>query len=112
MNYGKEIFNQLTTLAPTPVLWSWGASKFQTFKTGQIDGIGEEYLGGLVFYVRGNNHKGHVFITLAGSDTYTITLGHLKRGTVKPKKQVTDVYFDEMVDTIDGLVERIADYQY
>jgi len=112
MNYGKTIFEQLKAMTPTPVLWSWGASKFQTFKTDQVKGIGEDYLGGLVFYVRGHKHKGHVFVTLAGNDTYTITLGHLKRGNVKPKEQVKEVYFDEMVDIIDGLVERQDNYAF
>jgi len=112
MNVGKTIFEQIKMLAPRPVLWSWGASKFQVFKENQIKGIGEDYLGGLVFYARGFKHKGHVFVTLAGSDTYTVTIGHLRRGTVKPKKQVKEVYFDELVDTIDTLIEKQPNYAF
>jgi hypothetical protein len=112
MNYSKEILNQLLTLTPRPVLWSWGASKFQSVKGNQLEGIGEDYLAGLIFYVRGMKHKGHVFITLAGNDTYTVSIGHLRRLKFNVKKQEKDVYFDELYQVIDELIERQEHYAF
>ena len=112
MEIGKEIFAQIKHLTPQPVLWSWGASKFQAFKENQIEGIGEYYLGGLVFYVRGAKHKGHVVVTLAGNDTYTVSIGHLKKRAIMPKKQVKEVYFDMLPDIIDGLIEKQDHYSF
>lgn len=112
MNVGKTIYQQLRTLTLAPVFMSWGASKFQTFEQDQINGIGEFNQGGLIFYVRGAKHKGHVVVTLAGNDTYTITLGHLKNRTINPKKQFKNVYFDEMSDIIDDAIEKQNYYQY
>jgi len=109
---GKTIFTQLKALTPSAVFWSWGASSFKTIPSNYIEGLGHEYEGGLMFYVRGHHHKGHVLITLAYDDTYTITLGHVKKGTIKPKKQVLGVHFDEMTGVIDALVERVDSYQF
>jgi hypothetical protein len=112
MNVGQTIFQQIRTLTPTPIYFSWGASKFQTFNTDQLKGIGEFYIGGLVFYARGAKHKGHVVVTLAGNDTYTVSIGHLKNLTIQPKTQIKDVYFDELADVIDNLIEKQDFYQY
>jgi hypothetical protein len=109
---GKTIFEQLKGLTPAPVFWSWGASNFQGFSANQIEGLAHDYEGGLMFYVRGHHHKGHVLITLAYDDTYTISTGHVRKGTIKPKKQVLGVHFDEMTGVIDALVERIDSYQF
>ena len=108
----QTIFQQLRALTPAPVFMSWGASKFQGFKENQIEGIGEFYLGGLMFYVRGIKHKGHVLVTLAGNDTYTVTIGHMKKASIQPKKQFKNVYFDELPSVIDEAIERQDDYQY
>jgi hypothetical protein len=108
----QTIFQQLRSLTPAPVFMSWGASKFQGFREDQIQGIGEFYLGGLMFYARGAKHKGHVLITLAGNDTYTITLGHVKKGVIQPKRQFKNIYFDEMSNVIDEAIEKQDFYQY
>ena len=108
----RTIFEQLKGLTPLPVLWSWGASSFKGFAANQIKGLAHEYEGGLMFYVRGHRHKGHVLITLAYDDTYTISIGHVRKGTIKPKKQVRGVHFDEMTGVIDALVERVDSYQF
>ena len=112
MTIANTIFEQIKALTPQPVLWSWGASKFQAVSENQIEGIGEFYLGALMFYVRGHKHKGHVLVTLAGNDTYTVTIGHVRRGKIKPKKQIKDVYFDDLSDIIDNLIEKQDNYKF
>jgi hypothetical protein len=106
----ETIVQQIMTLTPVPVRWSWGARNWQCVDAGQIEGIGEDYLGALKFNVSGHHHKGHVIVSLAGNDTYTVTIGHVRKGKIKPKKQVKDVYFDMLGDIIDDLVERIEAY--
>ena len=112
MSVAKTILEQLKALTHQSVFWSWGASKFQAVSQNQIEGVGEDYLGGLVFYVRGMKHKGHVFVTLNLSDTYTISIGHLRKGKFNVKKQVKDVFFDQMSSTIDGLIEKQDNYSF
>ena len=102
----QTILEQIRALTPGPVFWSWGPSAFKAVKENQILGINENYLGGLLFYVRGMKHKGHVFVSLALDDTYTVTIGNVVRGNMKVKKQVNDVYFDQLGEIIDGLIER------
>ena len=110
MEIAKIIFEQIKAFAPTPVLWSWGASKWQAVKENQIEGVGEQYLGGLLFYVRGHHHKGHVLVTLAGNDTYTVSLGYVRKGKINVKKQFKDIHFDMLARTIDDNIERIPEY--
>lgn len=104
------ILNQIKALTPPYVFWSWGPSAFKSVKENQIQGINENYLGGLVFYVRGMKHKGHVMVSLALNDTYTVTIGNVVKGTMKSKKQVNEVYFDQLGEIIDELVERQEEY--
>jgi len=110
MEIAKTILNQIKTLTPTTVFYSWGPSKFQAVTGNQITGVGEKYLGALVFYVRGMKHKGHVMVSLAGDDTYTVTIGHVRKGIIKPKQQVKGVYFDMLPEIIDNLVEKQDNY--
>jgi hypothetical protein len=72
------------------VLW-WGARNFSQYKN-----------KALFFRVWGRLHKGIVCITLAWDDTYTITLLNSK---FEEKQTRTDVYFDELVNNIDHMVE-------
>lgn len=112
MNIGKEIMSQLKATTPMPILWSWGASKFQTFEENQLSGLGHYYLGGLIFYARGAKFKGHVIITLAGNDTYTITLGYMVRGEIRVKKQIEGAYCDNFSEIIDDLIEKQNFYAF
>lgn len=93
-------FNPLETLqilkANQIWLWSWAARNFSQWNN-----------KALWFTVSGHLHKGIVLITLAWNDTYTVTLLTTK-WTVK--KEITDVYFDELAQTIDINVERIPQY--
>jgi len=114
---GRTISNQLQALTPTPVLWSWGATKFQiigvsTDRSRSIQGVGEDYAGGLLFFVRGKKHRGHVLITLAYNDTYTVSIGSVRKGKINPKKQVKDVFFDQLSDVVDELIEKQDNYAF
>jgi len=108
LQIAQTINTQLRALTPTNVLWSWGASKFQAVGQNQIQGIGEEYYGGLLFYVRGMLHKGHVFITLNPMDEYTVSIGSVRKGKMNVKKQVQGIHFDMLGTVIDGLIEQEA----
>ncbi len=108
MNVAKTILEQLRALTPTNVFYSWGASKFQAVGQNQIEGIGEEYYGGLLFYVRGMLHKGHVIITLNPMDEYTVSIGSVRKGKMNVKKQVQGIHFDMLGTVIDGLIEQEA----
>ena len=102
----QTIIEQIRTVTPGAVFWSWGPSAFRAVRENQIQGINENYLGGLLFYVRGMKHKGHVFVSLALNDTYTVSIGNVVKGQMKLKKQINEVYFDELGAIIDELIER------
>jgi len=112
MKVAQTILEQIKALTPTPVFWSWGASKFEAVRENQIKGLGHDYSGALKFYVRGHHHKGHVIVSLACDDTYTVSIGNVRKGEIKPKKQIEGVYFDMLSDTIDDLIERKEEYKF
>ena len=77
--------------------FSWGGQAFTQHKGKWLR-----------FKVNGHHHKGHVYITLNGADLYDVTLTTTK-GTIV--KEMTDIYFDELVDRIDVAIERIPEYE-
>jgi hypothetical protein len=98
---GEREFNVLElcqTLIKLVKVWSWGAHAYRNYE----DKV-------LRFRVRGNHHKGHVYISLAWNDTFTVTLTSLQ-GNIK--KTIYNVYIDVLVDTIDKEVEYIKEYAY
>lgn len=63
---------------------------------------------GLRFKVQGYLHRGWVEVTYnEGRDLFEVRTIN-RNGTVN--KQVEDVYFDCLVDVIDGMVERCSNY--
>jgi hypothetical protein len=76
--------------------FSWGCSK-------RINVDGKA----LVLKVSGHHHKGYVVITLAFSDTYTVSLVSTT-GTIK--ETIENVYCDQLVEVIDNKIERIKQY--
>ena len=58
---------------------------------------------GLMFTVNGAIHSGHVLVTLAYNDTYTISLFNKAYNQVG--ESVKDVYCDELQNIVDLLVE-------
>ena len=83
----------------TPRWWSWGASKFL------VDNMESPRM--FRMFVRGNLHKGHVYIFLNGMDLFDVYLTTLS-GTIKEK--VEGLYFDNLAETIDNKIERIPEY--
>ena len=81
-------------------LWgffSWGVSKMVRFDT-----------VGLLLKVNGHFHKGWVFITLNFLDLYDV---HLLNNQYKVIETITNIYFDELFDTIDQKIERLPEYK-
>jgi hypothetical protein len=63
---------------------------------------------GLAFRVNGYKHRGWVAVRYnRGRDLFTV---ELMDGDKRVIRQIEDVYFDTLVDTIDGAVEKTDDY--
>jgi hypothetical protein len=75
------------------VWWSWGVNP----KT--ITNFSNKCL---VFKPNGRYFKGFVCVTLGWDDVYRV---HFVSNTYKLKKSIDGVYFDMLVDVIDGEVE-------
>ena len=78
------------------VYWSWGVDNIHHFPN-----------KGLLIRVNGHHHTGYVLITLAWNDTYTYRLFN---DDFTVKKEVTEVYFDELQHRIDLDIEYISLY--
>lgn len=76
--------------------WSWGVSQRVNFQN-----------KGLGLKVSGNHHKGWVLITLSYMDTYSV---HIVSNKGEVLNTYDDVYVNELVDIIDGRIERIEEY--
>lgn len=76
---------------------SWGARNWTNVKN--------KALG---FKVSGHHFKGVVFVTVNGSDLYDYYLVNAKHDIVK---KVTDLYFDQLVDSLDESIEKLPSYQ-
>lgn len=81
------------------IFWSWGVSR----KVNMQD-------HGLLLTVEGRHHKGHVLITLAWDDTYTVRYFNRNYNEVKEKQ--TGIYFDMLVETIDNTIEKVDAYAF
>jgi hypothetical protein len=87
----KTIQSQL--MSQKMKVWSWGSNSWTAIPDG------------LAFKVQGFKFKGVVKIVLMPSDTYTIEF--IKAN--KTVKEMTEIFFDEMVDIIDNFVEFTGD---
>ena len=77
------------------VLFSWGPHNFKRLPEDQ----------GLSFQVEGFKYQGKVVVMYnAGTDLFEVIL-------TKTGEKVEDVYLDNLVSVIDGLVEKTADYR-
>lgn len=79
-------------------VWSWGARGWTNIE----DKV-------LKFRVSGHLFKGVVYIGVNGKDLFDVYLTNLK-GVIQ--QEVNDVYIEDLIDTIDGKVERIPDYKW
>ena len=78
------------------VVWSWGFNSPMAIPNG------------LRFKVQGFKFRGVVEVAYnGGKDLFEVSF--IKRGKVV--EVITDVYFDVLVDVIDGKVEKTADYK-
>ncbi len=95
----ETINQQIGFTANIIVQLTWGVSKrLATIYKGMAT---------LKLRVSGAIHKGWVYISLnQGTDTYEITLTDV-HGNIK--KELTDIYFDQLGTLIDSLVERPSD---
>jgi len=95
----KTIISQIQ-YADRSALMAWGAKKFVV----QTNGV--------MFQVNGLKFKGHVIVTLTPADTYTVELGkmNLRRNAKNPGwntvAKIEDVYCDNLMEIIDGAIER------
>ena len=103
----KEIANtilQQIKATDRMALWAWGSKEFVSLNAEER---GERFqLGGLRMKVSGAKHKGLVFIRLMADDTYTVEIGKLRASNYKVLNILEQVYFDELMSTIDHLIER------
>lgn len=89
-----EIFNAIHN---TVKVWSWGAHAWRK--------VGNKALR---FAVQGRHFTGHVYITLAFDDTFTIYYTTMK-GTIKDIQHM--IYIDQLIEVIDRKVEYIPEYK-
>jgi hypothetical protein len=74
------------------IVWCWGAQAWTTISK-----------FALRFKVNGHLHKGHVYLAVNASDLYDIYLTTIRGKVVKIIK---DVYIENLIETIDGSVEK------
>ena len=98
MDMAKYIWSILRS-APA-IMMSWGIEKRAPYRRDDMEG--------LWFHVKGFKHEGWVAVLYnEGQDLFEVRLLD-DSGT--EKKRVTEVYFDCLVDIIDGLIERTEKY--
>lgn len=96
--YQKEfIKEQWFTLKQQPiVLMSWGISNIRAGEYNEMPS--------LLFKVNGFVHQGEVVIAYnQGSDLYEV---YCLNNDLQPIQSREDVYFDELVDAVDRMVEK------
>lgn len=103
-----NIIKQQLLLTNTAIVWSWGVSKWVALSDNT-----------LAMRVHAPRLDGIVRITLdEGWDLYNIAFFNNKSfsGLLKnPSEQydaIEGVYCDQLVDVIDGVIEKISSYQY
>ena len=89
---------RLLTLTNINVWYSWGVSKIAYYNSSTLS-----------LFVNANHHQGWVVVTLSFMDLYSYYLLN-KDFTIK--KEVHEVYFDELQTRIDKDIEFIDDYQF
>ncbi len=104
LEIAQTILSQIRATDPM-ALWAWGAKDFMALN-GSDNGASKACLGGIQFRVSGMKHKGLVLVNLMADDTYTVVIGKTWKGEWKVKSTTDDVYCDNLMTIIDGLIER------
>jgi hypothetical protein len=102
-NVGKTILQQMQAINRT-YLWSWGSHAYKVFSEKQLTNL-KPHLGGLLFRVKGKKHQGNVIISLQANDLYHVYLGQLRKGEMKVKTELADIFVEDLMDVLDELVE-------
>ncbi|MFR9543468.1 MAG: hypothetical protein SNH27_15635 [Rikenellaceae bacterium] len=90
-NYIKKIFSYSLR-----IVWSWGPDKYRH--------VVYKEMPALRFEVNGFIHKGDVIVAFnGGADAFEVYCLDKNEAVVNSKD---DVYFDELVEVIDGMVEK------
>jgi hypothetical protein len=79
-------------------VWSWGARGWTNME--------HKFLK---FRVSGHLFKGVIYIGVNGKDLFDVYLTNLK-GAIQ--QEVNDVYIEDLIDAIDGKVEKIPAYAW
>ena len=97
-----EMANYILSILKTApqICMSWGMCQAKAYR--------KDGMEGLLFRVSGFKHCGFVAVFYnEGADCFEI---ELQDGSEAVESRETDVYFDELVDRIDRLVEKTAHY--
>ena len=88
-------------------LGSWGAKNYVFYREGEQGKYGY-ILGGIQFDVNGAKCKRgtKVIIFLMGDDTYKVRIVRVYNSELTEIKTVDNVYCDELMSTIDEIIER------
>lgn len=83
------------------VFWSWGCHGFLVDNKKNVKMFR--------MTVNGHHHKGHVYVVVNGLDLYDVYLTK-KDGTITQTSGDMGLYFDQLVEWIDGKIEMIPEY--
>lgn len=96
----NTIWAQIQGTTPECVIWSWGIHKLHAT---EINGM-----CALAIYVSGLIHQGWLAVCYnEGTDTYEVITFAINGSGCETRRE--DVYFDELGQVIDELVERPSD---
>jgi len=87
----------VTAISRTMKVMSWGSHAWTMMNKALLR-----------FRVQAHRHKGHVYIAVNGADLFEIWLTTLQ-GNIK--KHFSDVYLEDLIDTIDQEIEAIPEYK-
>ena len=81
------------------IMWSWGFNNPRSLPNNE----------GIIFKVQGFKHKGYVAVVYnAGKDLFDVILYNCQ---MVIKEKTEGIFFDELVEVIDNLVEKTTDYE-
>ena len=83
----------------TTLMMCWGARQFIAHNENA------DHMGALRMRVSGAKFKGLVFIKLMFNDTYTVQFAKMRKGEFDVKREIDNVYCDQLTGLIDQIVE-------
>ena len=113
MNIAQIISEQLKSTTNLSIIWSWGATAWQSLSQKDLISLGiNNGFGALKFKVNAHHHKGHILIVLNGLDLYDIYLCSIRIGKLSIKEKIENVDFTNLGKIIDDKIERIPEYSF